>query len=165
MQAMTNYKRHSGHCVTSDVQIRDVFVGYPGSVPDSRVFRTSPLAQTLCDKCHDMHILRDRRYPLLSNLLNPFKDCSQLTRAQRNYHLKLAKNRNVMEHCFGLLKQESRQLYHGFDRTSCVLHNLAPQNEFQLQDAIEHNSKWKSWKMKKMKESFILLIALFDLKT
>lgn len=57
-----------------NMQIRDVYVGYPGSVHDSRVFRISPLSQTLQEKCQDLYILGDSGYPLLPNLLTPFKD-------------------------------------------------------------------------------------------
>ncbi|KAJ8927466.1 hypothetical protein NQ314_020063 [Rhamnusium bicolor] len=32
-------------------RIRDVFLGYPGSVHDSRAFRASPLSTTLAEKC------------------------------------------------------------------------------------------------------------------
>ncbi|KAF2892073.1 hypothetical protein ILUMI_14100 [Ignelater luminosus] len=56
--------------------------------------------------------LCDSGYPLLPNLLTPFRDWGHLTRPQRNYNLKLAQNRYIIEHCFELLKQKFRQLYH-----------------------------------------------------
>lgn len=56
----------------------------------------------------------------------------------------LARNRYVIEHCFGILKQKFRQLYHlklrkirlmvHFIRAACVLHNIAIDNEFNLED-------------------------------
>lgn len=95
-----------------NMQIRDVryYVGYPRSIHDSHVFRISPLAQILQKKCQDMYILGDSGCPLLSHLLTPFKDWSHLWKAQRNYNLKLSRNRYVIEHRFGLLKRKFRQL-------------------------------------------------------
>ncbi|KAJ4437797.1 putative nuclease HARBI1 [Periplaneta americana] len=130
-------------------RIRDIFVGFPGSVHDSRVFRVSPLANTLQEKCQDHYILGDSGYPCLRNLLTPFADRGQLTRRQRNFNTKLSKSRYVVEHCFGLLKQKFRQLYHiklrsipdvvHFIRACCVLHNMALTDDFHLQDPDHEN--------------------------
>ncbi|KAJ8972359.1 hypothetical protein NQ314_000210, partial [Rhamnusium bicolor] len=128
-------------------RIRDIFVGYPGSVHDSRVFRTSPLCETLHEKCGNFFIIGDSGYPCLTNLLTPFKDRGQLTRHQRNYNYKLSQNRYLVEHCFGYFKQKFRQLYHiklrkipnvvHFIRACAVLHNLSIEDEFLMQeDAI-----------------------------
>lgn len=116
-------------------RIRDIFVGFPGSVHDSRVLRTSPLYETLIEKCGDLFILGDSGYPCLRNLLTPFRDNGHLTRRQRNYNYLLSKNRYIIEHCFGILKQKFRQLYHvklkniecivHFIRACAVLHNLS----------------------------------------
>ncbi|KAJ8941174.1 hypothetical protein NQ314_010473 [Rhamnusium bicolor] len=125
------------------LKIRDVFIGYPGSVHDSRVFRSSPLCQSLPEKCHDLYILGDSGYPLLPNLLTPFKDRGQLTRAQSNYNVKLSKNRYLIEHCIGLLKQKFR-LFHvklrsiisiaHLIRACCVLHNMALLDDFHYEE-------------------------------
>lgn len=127
-------------------RIRDIFVGYPGSVHDSRVFQASPLFATLQGKCGDYFILGDSGYPCLRHCLTPFKDRGDLSRRQRNYNYLLSKNRYVIEHCFGLLKQKFRQLYHlklrkiefcvHFIRASAVLHNLAIQDDFQVREDI-----------------------------
>lgn len=116
-------------------KIRDIMVGFPGSVHDSRVFRASPLFNTLAEKCHGNYILGDSGFPCLQNSLTPYKDFGQLTRRQQNYNLKLSKTRYVVEHTIGLLKQKFRQLYHlklrgdhdiaNFIRACCVLHNMA----------------------------------------
>ncbi|KAF2885304.1 hypothetical protein ILUMI_20870 [Ignelater luminosus] len=110
-----------------NMRIMDVYVGYPGSIHDSRMFRTFPLAETLLQEKYWDH----------------------LTRAQTTYNLKRSKNRYIIEHCFGLLKQKFRQLYHIKLRSSadivhlirvcCVLHNLALEDELHPQDAEEGN--------------------------
>lgn len=114
-------------------KIRDVFIGYPGSIHDSRVFNNSTLGRTLEEKCGRYFILGDSGYPLKTHLLTPYKDRGQLSRRQINYNLKLSKNRYVIEHCFGILKQKFRQMFHiklrnlelliNFIPASCVLHN------------------------------------------
>ncbi|XP_030745146.1 putative nuclease HARBI1 [Sitophilus oryzae] len=132
--------------------IRDIFVGFPGSVHDSRVFRNSTLCATLQQKCVNFHLLGDSGYPLLTNLLTPFRDRGQLSRAQTNYNVALATNRYIIEHCFGLLKQKYRQLYHvklrnvrdivHFIRACCVLHNLALKDDVPLnQNDIGHQNE------------------------
>lgn len=134
MQAVSDHRR----------KIIDVFIGYPGSVHDSRVFRNSPLQNTLEVKCGGYYLLGDSGYPLRPHLLIPYKDRGNLTRRQINYNLKLAKNRYVVEHCFGLLKQKFRQMYHvklrkirllcHFVRAACVLHNIALEDNFVVEN-------------------------------
>ncbi|KAJ8927780.1 hypothetical protein NQ314_019717 [Rhamnusium bicolor] len=123
-------------------KIRDLYVGYPGAVHDSRVFRNLPLCNSLEDKCGRYYLLGDSGYPLKTKLLTPFKDSRQL-----NYNIKLAKSRYVIEHYFGILKQKFRQLFHiklrnitfiiHFIRAACVLHNAAIDDEFQLNENID----------------------------
>ncbi|KAJ8951202.1 hypothetical protein NQ314_007703 [Rhamnusium bicolor] len=130
-------------------KIRDIFVGYPGSVCDSRVFGTSPLSDTLAEKCGDYYILGDSGYPCLRHLLTPYKDRGQLTTVQRNYNYKLSSVRYKIKHCFDLLKQKFRQLYHvklrkigdivNFIRACCVLHNLAIDDNFTYEENAEVN--------------------------
>lgn len=127
--------------------IRDVFIGYPGSVHDSRVFRASPLMESLAEKCGQYYLLGDSGYPCLKHLLTPFRDVGNFGRLQNNYNVKLSQNRYVIEHCFGMLKQKFRQLYHlklrkisdcvNFIRACCVLHNLAIDDD--LPDNFEEN--------------------------
>ncbi|XP_023311195.1 putative nuclease HARBI1 [Anoplophora glabripennis] len=121
-------------------KIRDIFVGFPGSVHDSRVFRASPLSGSLPDKCGPFFIIGDSGYPCLPNLLTPFKDFGNLTRRQQHYNLTLSQNRYLVEHCIGILKQKFRQLYHvklrsipeitHFIRACCVVHNLCLDDDF-----------------------------------
>ncbi|KAL1487752.1 hypothetical protein ABEB36_015587 [Hypothenemus hampei] len=130
MQAVCDHRR----------KIIDVFIGYPGSVHDSRIFSNSPLKASLQEKCGRYFLLGDSGYPLLPNLLTPYKDRGNLTRRQQNYNVQLSKNRYIIEHCFGVLKQKFRQLYHlkirrtrlicHFIRAACVLHNMALDDYF-----------------------------------
>lgn len=58
--------------------------------------------------------------------------------------MQLAKNRYVIEHCFGVLKQKFRQMYHiklrkmeyivHFIRAACVLHNIALADQFLMEN-------------------------------
>lgn len=127
------------------MKIMNVFTGFPGSVHDSRVFRRSSLSQTLAQKCgDDLYILGDSGYPLQRHLLTPFRDRGQLTRRQVNYNTVLSKNRYIIEHCFGRLKQKFRQLYHvklrnirlmtHMIRACCVLHNISLNDDFPIEE-------------------------------
>lgn len=111
-------------------------MGFPGSVHDSRVLRSSPLYETLPVKCNDTYyIIGDSGYPCFRNLLTPFRDNGHLTRRQRNFNYILSTNRYLIEHSFGIMKQKFRQLYHiklkdirlivHFIRACAVLHNLS----------------------------------------
>ena len=138
------YSIHIQAVCDRNCKILDVLIGYPGSVHDSRVFRNSTLSQTLAEKCGQYHILGDSGYPLMPNLLTPFRDRGQLTNIQSNYNVQLSKNRYVIEHCFGILKQKFRQLYHcklrkvesivHLIRAACVLHNLALEDDFNVEE-------------------------------
>lgn len=119
----------------SKKSIKDIFIGYPGSVHDARVFKSSPLFRSVTDKCGNRYILADSAYPCLRNLLTPYRDNGNLNDMERNYNYILSHSRICIEHTFGILKQKCRQLYHlklrnitticHFVRTCCVLHNLS----------------------------------------
>lgn len=112
------------------------------------MFRTSSLYESLANKCNNHFIIGDSAYPCLPHLLTPFKDRGFLTRRQQNYNFLLSRNRYVIEHCFGLLKQRFRQLYHiklrnirqivHFIRACAVLHNLCIDDEFIHLENIVH---------------------------
>lgn len=134
-------------------KIIDVFIGFPGSVHDARVFRSSPLFNTLEEKCGENYILGDSAYPCLRNLLTPYKDTGALTNVQKQYNKKLSHCRVVIEHTFGILKQKFRQLYHlklrditvicHFIRACCVLHNMSIEDDtvdYEFEMAVDEQT-------------------------
>lgn len=85
-------------------------------------------------------------------MLTPFKDRGNLTRRQLNYNVKLAKNRYIIEHCFGVLKQKFRQLFHvklrhilyivHLIRAACVLHNISLEDNIDIEpNNVEYNEE------------------------
>ncbi|XP_018305832.1 putative nuclease HARBI1, partial [Mycetomoellerius zeteki] len=121
----------------------DVFVGYPGSVHDARVFNESELNECLTNICGDgTYILADSAYPCLPHVLVPYRDNGQLTRAQINFNQKLNSCRITSENSFADLKQRFRQLYHFKLRNivrmvqvinaCCILHNIGNANDMDI---------------------------------
>ncbi|XP_047518829.1 putative nuclease HARBI1 isoform X2 [Pieris napi] len=80
----------------------DVLIGRPGRAHDASVFRTSTL--------YNQHILGDSAYPLMLNVLTPFKDNGHLSPQQIRYNVKHASIRSIIERAFGLLKGKFRRL-------------------------------------------------------
>lgn len=58
----------------------------------------------------DYHIIGDSVYPLMINLLTPFRDTGHLTVAQSLYNIRLSSIKSVIERTFGLLKEKFRRL-------------------------------------------------------
>jgi len=90
-----------------------VFADRAGSVHDARVFRVSPLGHQL--EHGDIgdgryHIIGDSAYPLLPQLMVPYKDNGHLTAAQRKYNLVHASTRGIVERAFVQLKGKFRRL-------------------------------------------------------
>ncbi|XP_011706178.1 PREDICTED: putative nuclease HARBI1, partial [Wasmannia auropunctata] len=117
-------------------QFIDCYIGMPGRVHDARVFRRSPLFETLTNNVisEKFHLIEDSAYPLLINLMVPFKDNDHLTAAQTRYIDKLSSIRNIIERAFGLLKGKFRKLKYldiaDFElgnkiiAAACTLHNF-----------------------------------------
>lgn len=103
---------------------------------DARVFRNSPLFNIIRNGHipYNMHLIGDSAYPLLQNLMTPFKDNGHLTRSQLLYNTKLSSIRSIIERAFGILKSKFRRLKYldisNFDlgnniiAAACVLHNF-----------------------------------------
>nr|CAI5831036.1 unnamed protein product [Callosobruchus analis] len=74
----------------SDQRLTDIFIGYPGSVHDARVFRNSTLYQDLEGKCGHAVILADTAYPCLQQVLTPYRDNGNLTPTEGHFNKQLS---------------------------------------------------------------------------
>ncbi|KAK6168710.1 hypothetical protein SNE40_019898 [Patella caerulea] len=86
-----------------------VYVGWPGSVNDSRVVRNSDL----WDNNHlfgERHLIGDGGYPCKSWLIIPYRNDGNLTQAQRRFNYLLSSNRSIIERSFGRVKGRFRRL-------------------------------------------------------
>jgi hypothetical protein len=135
----------------------DIFIGMPGRVHDARVFRNSDIYNQIINEDNplipqDMHILGDSAYPIMLNVLTPFRDNGHLAADQLNYNYKLSCLRSIIERAFGRLKGKFRRLKYmdvsdpifGTDiiEVACILHNfiIATDNddeEFDFEDLPE----------------------------
>jgi DDE superfamily endonuclease len=125
-----------------------VFADRAGSVHDARVLRVSPLGQKLESSDigqPDFHILGDSAYPLLPQLLVPYRDNGHLTQTQHKYNTVHAAARAIIERTFARLKGKLRRL-RGIDCTrvtnslliidaAFALHNFMIVNDNQEYDA------------------------------
>jgi len=78
---------------TSDLKFIDCYAGEVGSIHDASVFKRSPLySRMMTDSTlftGDTHIVGDAAYPLMKNLLVPFKDNGSLSARQRRFNTAL----------------------------------------------------------------------------
>lgn len=122
----------------ANLKFIDVFVGYPSSVSDKRIFINSDFYNNvLLGKYifpNDYFIIGDKAYPILDWCLVPYIDRGNLTNQQKKINTTLAKSRQCIERAFALLKGRFRRLkYLDMSRTDlipsvilacCVLHNI-----------------------------------------
>lgn len=116
-----------------------ISVGHPGSWHDARAFHLTEVGRVLEEDPHSlvpqgMHIIGDSAYPLLPQLMRPYRDNSHLTARQRRFNRKLNAARVVIEHAFGILKSKFRRLQclhmksisdiSSAVSACCILHNL-----------------------------------------
>ena len=126
----------------------DVYIGWPGSVHDARVFAHSslysqlskgellPHNKTITYNRTDipLFILGDSAYPLETWLIKPFSQNAAATPQQRNYNYRISRARIVVENAYGRLKARWRRLLKRNDMhlnnipvvvtVACVLHNI-----------------------------------------
>lgn len=117
----------------------DVFVGYPSSVGDARIFRNSDFFKAANGNVNNFFnenefILGDKAYPALRWCIPPYIDRGNLGINERNFNKLHAKTRQVIERSFALLFGRFRRLkYLDMLRTDlipdvvlacCTLHNL-----------------------------------------
>lgn len=99
------------------MKFTDCYVGWPGSVHDSRVYTNSDLFYNIennpIDYCPDSsYLLGDAAYPLSKNLLTPYKDLGNFSEIEKNYNFVQSSSRCVIERAFGLLKGKFQRLKH-----------------------------------------------------
>ncbi|TGZ56626.1 hypothetical protein DBV15_10989 [Temnothorax longispinosus] len=99
---------------------------------NARVFKNSPIYQRIINERNPLllpeeHIIGDSAYPLMMNLMTPFRDTGHLSVAQSRYNTKLSSIRSDID----LGKQ--------IIAAACVLHNFIQNNmdEYDINDAIE----------------------------
>ncbi|KAK2701385.1 hypothetical protein QYM36_019952 [Artemia franciscana] len=142
-----------------DKKLLDIFVWYPGSAHDARIYRNSGISEKADMNTSDIflsdsyHVLGDSAYSISEFLLTPFKEPVQgsLSGYQTSYNKKYSKTRIVIQHAFGLLKARFRKL-HLVDTeiafipyvitAACVLHNICETEGYRLEDTIQANSQY-----------------------
>ena len=93
----------------------DCYVGWPGSVHDSRVFSNSDIffnfSTNPLEYCSDGgFLLGDSAYPLSAFLLTPYKDYGNLTEVQKKFNYVQSSSRTVIERAFGVMKTKFQRL-------------------------------------------------------
>ena len=136
---------------TSDMRFTDCYAGEVGSVHDATVLKRSDLYARMATDSGlfpaDSHIIGDAAYPLMKNLMVPYKDTGSLTARQQRYNLSLSSSRCVIERAFALLKGRFRRLkFLDMSRIDlipkvivacCVLHNVCLANTDLLDDTAD----------------------------
>lgn len=102
-----------------DAQMRfiDIYAACPRSVNDARVWTLSTIKEkSLRNYEHyfpeQTHILGDKIYPVLFNLIPPFKDYGNIGIRERHFNKIHAQTREVIERAFALLVARFRRLKH-----------------------------------------------------
>ncbi|XP_028254436.1 protein ALP1-like [Parambassis ranga] len=104
----------------------DTYVGWPGSVHDSRVLRHSPLYRRGIYPPPGHFILADGGYPCLQHplpLITPYKQPVQGVAAQR-FNSRHSRARSIIERAFGMMKTRWRAI---FLQALEVHHTFVPQ--------------------------------------
>ncbi|XP_052087470.1 putative nuclease HARBI1 isoform X1 [Mytilus californianus] len=119
---------------------------WPGSVHDSRIFRTSGLCQQFENGIHQGLLLGDSGYPCTKYLMTPY--LSPANNCQGNFNRALCRTRVLIKQTFGILKRRFNCLHDGFRTTpeqsvkyitSCViLHDIGiNHNDIIINNNIE----------------------------
>ncbi|KAG5879793.1 hypothetical protein JTB14_027201 [Gonioctena quinquepunctata] len=113
----------------------DVDVSWPGSIHDSRVFRTSDLFPLGEHLCQPYYIVADSAYPSSNWVITPFRNNGHLDPIQVYFNTTVSKTRVKSENSFALLEGRFRRLRDYLDRNNiqdicetvvacCTLHNI-----------------------------------------
>jgi hypothetical protein len=136
-------------------QFTNLFVGLPGSVNDSRVLRKSALWEHVmhrrllhpdsgCLEAVPPFLLADKRYPLLSWLMTPFReDGEDRSVVESLYNRRHRRGRLVVENAFGFMKVNWREMLGKTDLqvhivpdvfyACCILHNMTIKRRMMLE--------------------------------
>ncbi|KAM3610082.1 uncharacterized protein V6R79_025047 [Siganus canaliculatus] len=90
-----------------------IVVGFPGSVHDARVLKSSPLFLRQLYPPPGWHLIGDGRYPCLSQpivLLTPFREPVR-NAVEGRFNARLSRARCVVERTFGVLKTRWRSIF------------------------------------------------------
>ena len=120
-----------------------LYSGWPGSVHDARVFRNSPVADTIADLPEEFHVLGDSAYPLTTHVLVPYRDNGHLTADEKHFNKCHSSTRVDVERAIGLLKCKFRRLKYLDMKmednipvvitSCCVLHNFILREEKDIE--------------------------------
>lgn len=119
-QKSSYFSGHKGFCSSNFQALVDhegtfinVFIGYPGSVHDTRILRNSPLFYKQLYPPRGYYILGDGGYPLLQKpigIITPFKG-NVVTPFEGRFNTIHSKARTVVERSFGRLKSRWRAIF------------------------------------------------------
>jgi hypothetical protein len=150
---VNRYQSHSINCMgicTANKIFTYVFVGYPGSVHDSRVFSNSSLVQHIEQfgkhkyfPMEEYHLIGDSAFPLRSWLITPYSRRNNLIRREKHHNFCLSGDRVCIENTFGILKGRWARLQYintysvskaiEISTVACVLHNFCYLNNDEWQ--------------------------------
>jgi len=93
----------------------DCYIGWPGSVHDSRVLENSDLKSRIDNDREKMfpdntYLVGDGGYPLRPYMMTPYKDFGHLSKKQSHYNFVQSSTRNIIERVFGVLKAKFPRL-------------------------------------------------------
>lgn len=146
-QAVCDYK----------LKIRHLYVGYPGSVHDSRMFTNSSLSKQPSNFFSGAEWLAaDSAYKLNTTIICPYRKNSNIGNARERaaFNTYFSKYRVRIEHCFALLKErfcslkelrfrlknaESNKYACAWITACCILHNIILDNYDDLDRANMEN--------------------------
>uniref|UniRef100_A0A336MPN4 CSON003378 protein n=1 Tax=Culicoides sonorensis TaxID=179676 RepID=A0A336MPN4_CULSO len=137
------------------LQIRNLVVGYPGSVHDARIFKNCPIYSSPENYFDSQeYLLADSAYQLTKTVMTPFRSNARgsgSTAARNNYNRMLGKYRVRVENCIGLLKERfnslkelklniiddaSLKLVNEWVFVCVIIHNIV-NNQNNIEDRIE----------------------------
>ncbi|XP_031354778.1 protein ALP1-like [Photinus pyralis] len=155
------YQQHSinlmGICSSGKI-FTYVFIGYPGSAHDSRVFSASPLVSYIQRygsqkffPTPEHHLIGDSAFPLKQWIMTPFKKHNNLSSIEKRHNYLLSADRVCIENAFGILKGRFRRLKfincYSISKSveiisaSCVLHNFCYINHDKWTTEFEDNKQ------------------------